>query len=86
MTYDLLIGIIALFLSVSYIIYRIVDIANSSCAELDTNTAKLAGVDTKELQSELCCISRNAKSALHPQRDLSVASGSSKHASTPSMD
>jgi hypothetical protein len=117
MTYDLFIGIIALFLAVSYIIVRIVDIANSSCAELDTrekrgctlfgfestkpgevapccvcgrveasfelpettdkfcwgcsadfasiivlageiNTAKLAGVDPDELQSELCSISR----------------------------
>jgi hypothetical protein len=117
MTYDLFIGIIALFLGVSYIVARIVDIANSSCAQLVTpeergcklfgfestkprevapcsvcgcveasfelpeatdkfcwecsadfasiivltaeiSTAKLAGVDTDELQSELCSISR----------------------------
>jgi hypothetical protein len=34
MTYNLLMGIIVPFLGMSYIVFRIADITNSSCAEL----------------------------------------------------
>jgi hypothetical protein len=67
MTYDLLMGIIVLFLGVSYIVFRIADITTSSCAELNISEKgayKLSGPkNTKEDLVAQCSVCGRAEAS-----------------------